>query len=391
MDRKRRCTGVRVASESSIEIRFRYKGKDCRERLKLKPTPTNIARAERFRGSVLHAIENGTFDYEVSFPDSHMSESFKTLPTEKTIAENYIGAWLEMQRRHLKVSTWTDYDKIIRSRILPHFGCMDLNKITRLHVRQWCGDITAGNKRLANIISVLRSIMQSAMDDGLIADNILDGFTYRRKEAIKKLSDVDPFNKDEQTRILDALGRGFDSQARNLIQFAFWTGLRTSELVALDWSDIDLIAEECHVNKAWTQSADEPEVPKTKAGVRTIKLLPPAVEALRAQKPFTFLKGAELFQNPLNCCRWAGDKQIRMMWVVAVKKAGVRYRRPYQTRHTYASMMLSAGENPMWVAKQMGHADWTMIARVYGKWMPDAQPDAGKKAVAVYGKAATNI
>jgi len=32
----------------------------------------------------------------------------------------------------------------------------------------------------------------------------------------------------------------------------------------------------------------------------------------------------------------------------------------------------------------MGNADWTMIARVYGKWMPDAQPDAGKKAVAVY-------
>jgi integrase len=43
-------------------------------------------------------------------------------------------------------------------------------------------------------------------------------------------------------------------------------------------------------------------------------------------------------------------------------------------------MMLSAGEHPMWVAKQMGHTDWTMIARVYGRWMPSGELEAGKKA-----------
>lgn len=58
----------------------------------------------------------------------------------------------------------------------------------------------------------------------------------------------------------------------------------------------------------------------------------------------------------------------------------MRYRRPYQTRHTYASMMLSAGEHPMWVAQQMGHSDWTMIARIYGRWMPSADYNAGEKA-----------
>lgn len=47
-------------------------------------------------------------------------------------------------------------------------------------------------------------------------------------------------------------------------------------------------------------------------------------------------------------------------------------------------MMLSAGEHPMWVANQMGHADWTMIAKIYGKWMPDASPDAGSKAEAIF-------
>jgi len=43
-------------------------------------------------------------------------------------------------------------------------------------------------------------------------------------------------------------------------------------------------------------------------------------------------------------------------------------------------MMLSAGERPVWVAVQMGHKDWTMITKIYGKWMPDAAPDAGSNA-----------
>lgn len=72
------------------------------------------------------------------------------------------------------------------------------------------------------------------------------------------------------------------------------------------------------------------------------------------------------------------------MW--ALKRGGVRYRKPYQTRHTYASMMLSAGEHPMWVAKQMGHKDWTMIARVYGRWMPDADIAAGHRAEALFAR-----
>ena len=194
-----------------------------------------------------------------------------------------------------------------------------------------------------------------------------------------------------QCLALHALGGGVDigaltGQAANLVQFALWTGLRTSELVALDWSDVDWIRGEVMITKALTQAAKGvAEMPKTAAGRRAVKLLGPALAALKAQKDHTFLAGNEVFQNPRTLERWAGDGPIRKtMWAHAVKKAGVRYRRPYQTRHTYASMMLSAGEHPMWVAQQMGHSDWTMIARVYGRWMPGADPTAGSKAESVF-------
>jgi len=79
--------------------------------------------------------------------------------------------------------------------------------------------------------------------------------------------------------------------------------------------------------------------------------------------------------------RWT-DRSIReKMWQPALRRAKVRYRRPYQTRHTYASMMLVAGENPMWVAKQMGHTDSSLTAKRYARWIPSDMPEAGRKAV----------
>lgn len=163
--------------------------------------------------------------------------------------------------------------------------------------------------------------------------------------------------------------------------------MRTSELVALDWGDIDLVRGVVRVTRALTQKSKEAESTKTAAGRRDIKLLQPAVDALQQQKQHTWLRGAEVFQNPQTAERWTGDQSIRKtLWTWALKRGGVRYRKPYQTRHTYASMMLSAGEHPMWVAKQMGHKDLTMIARVYGRWMPDADISAGRKAVSVFGR-----
>ena len=51
-------------------------------------------------------------------------------------------------------------------------------------------------------------------------------------------------------------------------------------------------------------------------------------------------------------------------------RAGVRYRNPYQVRHTYASTLLTNGENPWYVAQQLGHVDVEMVFRIYGKFIP---------------------
>ncbi|NOV27401.1 site-specific integrase [Cupriavidus necator] len=370
-------SGVKKASESSIQISFTYRGVECRERVRLKPTPANLKRAEQWRATVLLAIEQGTFVYSQSFPNSPNAAKFAEYKGEVQTAGDYLEAWLKRQEKHLKASTYDGYRKIVNYHLIPEFGRIRLADLKRTTVRDWLDKLDCTNKRLANIQSVLRKALDDAVDDELIAANPLYGWTYRKQEGPKEEDDIDPFTPDEQRAIIDAL----PGQAANLVRFAFWSGLRTSELVALDWGDVDWRRGVVVVRKALTQTAEAMEDTKTRSSRREVKILPPALAALEAQKAFTFLAGKEVFQDPRHGERWVGDSPIRIVWTRALKKAKVRYRKPYQTRHTYASMMLSAGEHPMWVARQMGHSNVQTTTRSYGRWMPLADPEAGGKAV----------
>ncbi|MGG6316268.1 site-specific integrase, partial [Stenotrophomonas muris] len=161
------------------------------------------------------------------------------------------------------------------------------------------------------------------------------------------------------------------------------TGLRTSEMIGLCWSDIDWRKGTVKIRRAWVMG--KMKAPKTESGVREVQLLQPAIDALKAQRTHTATAGEFVFHDPRTNARWGSDQSIRAgEWQRALRKAGVRYRYPYQMRHTFASQALSAGENVMWVARQMGHRDWTITAKKYGRWIPSMVPDAGAKAAAVW-------
>ena len=159
--------------------------------------------------------------------------------------------------------------------------------------------------------------------------------------------------------------------------------MRTSELIALEWGDVDFQRGVVRVSRASVRKIIK--VPKTRSGEREVKLLPPALDALNSQMAFTLIADKRIFHNPKTNSPWETDGQIRKTaWTPLLKAANVPYRNPYQTRHTYASLMLSAGENPMWVAHQMGHKDWGMIRQRYGRWIPDVDPVAGDKATSYW-------
>lgn len=375
--------GVTQASSSSYEIAFTYRGIRCRERIKLKPSPANRKRVENHLGAINDAIDKGTFDYSLTFPDSPRRLQFIERQGDALLAEDYFDDWLQYKAKHLKASSLLGYTKIINHQIIPQFLGKPISQIKRTDIKLWLSDMKCSNKRLANIQSVMRTALQDAVMDELIETNPLYGWSYETKEAPKKIDDVDPFTREEQEAILNELV----GQGKNLIKFNFWTGMRPSEVIALNWDDIDWKRGLILVTKALTEAAIEAETPKTVAGKREVKILKPAMDALLDQKQFTFDKNEEIFQNPNTNERWTGDQPIRKtLWMPALKKAKVRYRRPYQTRHTYASMMLTAEEPIAWLANQMGHSDWGMLRTIYAKFIKDSIPSAGDKAVQMFSK-----
>ena len=375
---KRPPRGVTVrdnAISKSIQITFAYRGISCRESLRLDPTAANIKYADGLRGEITRKITDGTFVYADYFPESPKAAQFGTAIIKKTIGDllrnHLVGYEKAVANGQMSPSTLAGYRKVINGHLLPKFDIVLLKELTPGSLRDWIGSLGVTAKTARNIICPLRSVLDDALNDELIQQNPLDKIALKKlltRTSIKSTYEVDPFDDEEKKAILKAA----EGQARNLFQFAFWSGLRTSELIALEWGDVDWIHGTVKVQRAVVVKTEKGT--KTDAGTRDVLLLPPAMDALIAQKEFTFKDGVRTFYNPRTGTPWETDGQIRKTcWLHILKDAGVRYRNPYQTRHTYASTLLSAGENPWWVAKQMGHVDVEMIFRHYGKWIPNKQ------------------
>ncbi|MGZ8158361.1 MAG: tyrosine-type recombinase/integrase [Methylobacter sp.] len=371
-------SGVREATKTSYEIEFVYQRERCRERIKLKPCPSNRRIVERHRADIIAAIEDGTFDYAVTFPNSKRAKAFQE--SQKVIfIGQWLDKWLDHKERHIKASTYSGYRKAIGI-LKPQFGHIALTDIKKKDVRDWCKTLDCSNKRVRNLIQPLINAMQYAVEDELIENNPLKDFSFKRIEPPKE-DYVDPLSREEAEKLLSVL----NGQYKNLIQFALWTGLRTSELIALQWGDVDFMRGVVRIQRAKTQASRKFETTKTNAGTREVKLLAPALSALGAQKAHTFLAGQHIFINEANGKPYSGDQQLWQAWKRALLRAGIRYRPPYHTRHTFASWMLSAGESLPWISKQLGHASMQVTTKHYARFITDSQPEAGNKAVDLFG------
>jgi integrase len=380
-DAKRPPRGVTIrehANVKSLQISFNFRGVQCRETLRLDPTAANIKYAEGLRAEINRKITDSEFRYADYFPDSPKAAQFGHAASRKTVGDLLRAAITgydnAVRNGQMSPSTLAGYKKVINGHLIPKFDTTTLKDLTPAMLREWIGSLGVTAKTARNVISPLRSILDDAMNDELIDHNPLEKIALKKllvRTAKKSEYEVDPFDEAEKTTILAAC----EGHARNLFQFAFWAGLRTSELIALAWEDIDWVHGTVRVARAVV--AKTVKGTKTEAGTRDVLLLPIARAALLEQKALTFLNKPDdagrirIFHNPRTGEPWETDAQIRKTcWQYILKKSGVRYRNPYQTRHTYASTLLSGGENPWWVAKQMGHVDVEMVFRHYGKWIP---------------------
>jgi len=360
-------------TEQRIQIAFSYRGAECRELMPpCKITEAAKTHAAGLRAEILRKIAAGIFVYADYFKDSPRAEIYGTNPSRQTV-----GELLRAQRttyRHqaangtLSPSTLAGYEKAIKGKLLGRWDQTLLGDATPAALRDWIGGLGITAKSSRNILTPLRSVFEDALNDGLVLFNPFDRISLKKllKQTAKASEyEVDPFDHAER----DVLLRACRSDERAMLQFWLNTGLRPGELIALEWPKVDWVHTCARVDLNRVAKVDK--APKTEAGIRDVELNEPAIAALTAQKEATFLANGRVFLNPRTGEAWDTDAQLRKtFWEPLCKRAGVRYRNPYQVRHTYASAALTAGANPFWLANQLGHVDGEMVFKIYGKWIP---------------------
>lgn len=354
--------GSIVQVGDSLRLQFYYKGQRFRPTLKglSAKKKTHWKTAEDKLTQIQAEIISGDFNFARHFPEHPKARQF--LKGSDITIEAKLSEWIEAKRRSLSPSTLRSYRSSINHHLNPTFGATYLPDLTIQMVKTWIQtlQIELTNKTINNHMVPLREIYKEAFEEELIDKNPLE----RIRHPVIEKPEVEPFQPEEMWRIINAS----EGQIKNLIQFAFWTGLRTGEYIALKWDDVDIEKREAYIRHTRNRTGNKSS-PKTKGSVRKLQLTPPATEALREQRKFT--SEGHVFRDPRTDKPWKHDSPVReLAWKPALKAADVSYRKPYATRHTFASMMLSSGMAPMWVVHQMGHTNLSQLISTYGKYIP---------------------
>jgi len=330
---------------------IRWYGTDGKEQ---KRTYKGISRelAEQKEREILHKR-----DYGESTPN----------PRQAPTLDQFAEEWIEQHRPEWKISTLAQYQNILKTSLKPTFGKDRVSHITpqrALDFRTTLYDAGLSSRRINLILLVLKMILKAARYP-------LSGVKKLREEK----TEVDPLAPDEVAAFLDECPVWWTP----FFTVSFWSGARPGELAALKWGDIDGRTNKFRI-RARRYRGDE-STPKTRSSTRDVDMLPPVIESLkvqRSQQAAMRLKRGEgkpgtgndyVFTGPeggflnLNFLR-------EKIWYPTLEAAKLRRRTFYQTRHTFASNALAAGENPKWVADTLGHKSTEVLFEVYERFIP---------------------
>lgn len=385
-----------------LRINFIYQGVRVREALGIPDTPKNRKSAGELRANVAYQIKTGTFNYQKTFPESSNLSRFCAV-TEELSVNDMAERWLSIKETEISRNSLASY----KTRLTTTIGIIGAGRmiraiktedIQRMRLELLKGSYVYGRGKnmhgkgrsvayVNTCMSDLYSLFKFAHENGYTDRNVIATLSPLKKDKPKP----DPLSREEFIRLIECCQ---SRQLKNFWSVAVYTGLRHGELCALAWEDIDLIRGTITVRRNLTNQGDFTP-PKTDAGVRTVFLVDSAIRALKDQLEITRMRPPAVitllsreygksskdevtfvFNPKVNAINNVSNDyytiaSIPQTWRAAVKRAGITYRKPYQSRHTYACWSLSAGANPNFIASQMGHANAQMVYQVYGSWMKE--------------------
>lgn len=365
---------VREATQK-LFFDFHFRGKRCREQTALENTPANRKKLQAILKRIEAEITLGTFEYHKYFPNSPRAQEFTRQAElqrsrqahDTPLFSEFCETWMDEMRVQWRKSHITTIEGTLKNYLIPEFGEKEVGHITRQEILSFRASLAKVQTRSKKPLSASR-INRIMTPLRMILGEAANRFEFTSPfQGIKSLkvprSDVEPFSLEEVRLILATVRADF----RNYYTVRFFTGLRTGEIDGLQWDCVDFQRRQILVRQALVNG--EIEQTKTDGSYRHIEMPQLVYDALKDQRKatgnntFVFCNGAG---NPLE-----HNNVTKRVWYPLLSHLGLRKRRPYQTRHTAATLWLAAGENPEWIARQMGHTTTEMLFRVYSRYVPN--------------------
>ena len=352
----RRATGqvIEPSEGRSWAIRFRAYGMRRYVALGTAEEGWNRKRAEAELRHVLADVERGIWrPYEpAQAPQTPEAPTFHEFASE----------WLENREPDLRPKTVKSYRWLLSGHLLPHFAQLHLDQIGPEHVDRYKAaklrEGALGPNQINKSIGLLAMILDAAGDYGHVdpARNVARGRRRRVKRTVPKRPTIEP---EQLPSLLEEAGK-----LRPLIAIMAGAGLRNGEACALDWPDFDPASGTLRVGAS-----------KTEAGVRQVDLPDALRRELTALKLRTrrSSEGA-MFRNRNGQRQSVSNVERRMK--TAIRRANQRLDRlgirpineavtPHSLRRLYASLRFALGDDPVYVAAQLGHTEPGFSMKVY--------------------------
>ncbi len=353
--------GVEVRG-NNVRIQFQWQRKRHRKTVANEATPSNIRFASELLSNVKRAIKRGEFDYETFFPNSKRSENDSNVYTFKDACDDYVDAKLS-KLSPASASQYSNALSNVWQKIIdPATAFIDIDHATiaaAIGRHPW-----RSAKLYNNYLIPLRGVFDMQYRGEWTASNPMIGIENDKVQKKKP----DPLSIKEREKILEHMRKHYPAPVHAYFLFAFSTGMRPEELIALRWSDIDFPKKEARVWRVRTFRGTDRETTKTDVE-RDVFLISHALVALKIMKPITCLgEDPHVFEHPVLRKPWHDERAQRdTYWRPTLTALGIRWRRPYCTRHTYATVALMQGVTPAFIAKQLGHSLQELLS-TYAKW-----------------------
>lgn len=301
----------------------------------------------------------GDFDAEVR--RQRRAGSLMTLDAgRETLGEYVTSTWAACHAATLAPKTRLHYASLYDHHLRPYLGSIALREISAETIGRWQAErLAAGAGRVAvrHAIELLASILEHAVVGGRLPENPARRVKKARRPRREEVQALSP-------RMVEAMRAALGARDATLISVLAYAGLRPGEALGLRWGDI---REHTLLVQRAISLGEEVDT-KTRQH-RTVRLLAPLAADLRSWRMASGRpQDHELVFPGKDGRPWtlaAYQSWRRRAFRRAIQAAGILHARPYDLRHSFASLLLHEGRSVIYTARQLGH-DSRLTLSAYG-------------------------